>query len=77
MDKICDSFNSGINFEDILADPVFLTQFISDCTSFNLVKRINYSDKISTEIFNLPRDLCFHINKTRLQKLKKLEEVSC
>ena len=73
MRTIFDSIDSGWNFH-IFTDHLLLTQFILDCTSFNLPYRVNYSDPKSSEIFKLSRYLCFHINKTRLQKLKELNQ---
>ena len=60
-------------YETIFEDNLNLTQFILDCTSANLPIRLNYSDKITSDIFELSRGLCYSINKTRLYLLKDLE----
>ena len=73
MSNICNLADVGVNFQDIQSNPHLLTQFILDCTSFNLPRRINYSDSLSSEIFNLSRQLCHHISKTRLKKLRSLQ----
>ena len=61
-------------WEPIFSENQNLTQFILDCTSFNLPIRINYSDQIASKIFKLSRGLCFFIHKTRLYMLKELAE---
>ena len=73
MANICELANNGVNFQEIQSDPLTLTQFILDCTSFNLTKRINYNDNMTSDIFTLSRHLCCHILKTRSRKLKSLE----
>ena len=73
MENLCKNSKSGFNFVDIRGNTTNLTQFILDCSSMNLPTRININDEICRKIFNLSRDLCYHIKKTRLQKLKNLE----
>ena len=63
MENLCKESKSGFNLEDIMGNTSHLTQFILDCSSMNLPSRINISDEICGEIFNLSRDLCFHIKK--------------
>ena len=71
--NICDQSRSSICFEELVTEPKTLTQFILDCSSLNLQYRINSSDEHCASIFNLARDLCYSINKSILQKLRKLK----
>ena len=71
MENLCGRSKSGINFEEIRKNQ--LTQFILDCTSMNLKSRINTCDTIFGELFQLSRDLCFYVKKTRIAKLRSLE----
>ena len=50
------------------------TQFILDCTSYNLPNSYRYTinDPKVTKIFALTRDLCFTIHTTRINLLRKL-----
>ena len=73
MEIICSQSKCEINFKNILKDPEHLTQFILDCTSLNLPVRISDYDEVCPQIFALSRDLCFSINKTRLEILKKMK----
>ena len=59
-------------YEPIFLDTLKLTQFILDCTSFNLPIRLHFNDKKALEIFELSRGLCYSINKRRLQMLNEL-----
>ena len=71
MENLCGRSKSGINFEEIRKNQ--LTQFILDCTSMNLKSRIKTCDTIFGELFQLSRDLCFYVKKTRIAKLRSLE----
>ena len=70
MQQIVEHSDIGVNFKEIRNTPKHLTQFILDCTSLNLPYRYRPDDENTTRIFNLSRDLCFHIKKKRAQKLK-------
>ena len=70
MEKIVTQSNRGVNFKEIRSTPKHLTQFILDCTSLNLPFRYKFDDENNVQVFNLSRDLCFHIKKKRAQKLK-------
>ena len=74
--NICDQSCSSICFEELVAEPKTLTQFLLDCSSLNLKNRISCTDEHCSAIFNLARDLCYSINKRRLQKLRNLKEVN-
>ena len=52
-----------------------LTQFILDCTSLNLEKRILLSEyeEVCPLLFNLSRDLCYNIMKKRNNEVKLLK----
>jgi hypothetical protein len=75
MEDICKETRSEINFKDILKNPNHLTQFVLDCTSLNLPARISCDDNLCLNMFELSRDLCFSVNKTRLDRLKKMKEM--
>ena len=72
MKKVCQNSNSGIDLEDMKENTKLLTQFILDCCSLNLPRRFNINDHDSQKIFQLSRDLCYHIRKTRTEKLRLL-----
>ena len=59
-------------FEEILEDDILLTQFVLDCTSFNLPKRICPESRLFLTILGLSRDICYKIAKVRSEKLKLL-----
>ena len=59
-------------FEEIVEDDILLTQFILDCTSFNLPKRICPESGLFLTILGLSRDICFKIARLRFEKLKLL-----
>ena len=73
MENLCGKSKSGVSFEEIRKNPKHLTQFILDCSSMNLPSRINNCDEICGDIFELSRDLCFYLKKTRIAKLRSLE----
>ena len=70
-----DNFSSKLihneNFANLLSTPRTLTQFILDCTSFNLPDeyRYNINDVKVNKIFKLTRDLCFSIHTLRIKSL--------
>ena len=72
MKKICQNSNSGIDLEDMKKNTKLLTQFILDFFILNLPRRFNINDHYSQKIFQLSRDLCYHIRKTRTEKLRQL-----
>ena len=72
-EELCNNAINQINFSDFLKNPSHLTQFILDCGSLNLPSRISYDDPVCSYIFKLSHDLCFGINKTRINKLKNLK----
>ena len=73
MEEICAHSKTQLDFKLILKNPAQLTQFILDCCSLNLPSRISSNDPIFSSVYQLSRDLCFSINKTRLNKLKVLK----
>ena len=72
MKNILEDMEFMDSIQQIFSNNHHLTQFILDCTSFNLPVRIKYDDENASTIFALSRDLCFSINKRRLQMLKNL-----
>ena len=72
-EELCNNAINQINFSEFLKNPSHLTQFILDCRSLNQPSRISYDDPVCSSIFKLSRDLCFGINKTRIDKLKNLK----
>ena len=62
------------DFEDTIGDgsPEKLTQFILDPTSFNLKNRVNISDPIAQEIFEISRNMCNYIHSERMRQLDRL-----
>ena len=74
MKNVCENSQSGINLDDLKQNAKLLTQFILDCCSLNLPRRFNVNDHDFHKIFQLSRDLCYFIRKTRTEKLKLLSE---
>ena len=74
MKTICENSESGIIWDDLQENKSLLTQFILDCCSLNLPRRFNINDQECQKIFTLSRDLCYHIKKTRIEKLKQLSD---
>ena len=52
---------------EVLPPPSVMTQFVLDCTSFNLpdTVRIPYHNPQISEIFRISRDWCFALNNER------------
>ena len=73
MEIICMKAKNDINFKTILQNKRQLTQFILDCTSLNLERRISEYDEICPMVFNLSRDLCYNIMKKRNNAIKLLK----
>ena len=73
MEIICLKAKNDINFKTILQNKRQLTQFILDCTSLNLERRISEYDEICPMVFNLSRDLCYNIMKKRNNAIKLLK----
>ena len=71
MEIICKQSKGDFSFQDILSNQQHLTQFLLDCTSLNLPKRINPNDEICDLLFNLSRDLYCSIMKKRNYFMKK------
>ena len=72
MEIVCASAKTKIPFKHLLSKDDLLCQFILDCTSLNLPARISSEDDTSQRIFDLSRDLCFGINKTRANLIKSM-----
>ena len=49
------------------------SQFLIDPASFNLPSRVNISDPQLPAIYKICRDLCFSLDKERLEKLKSIQ----
>ena len=45
------------------------TLFILDPSSMSLSRRVNINDPVLPQLFNISRDYCYVINKTRLANL--------
>ena len=73
MEIICVRAQSNIEFENVISDEHQLSQFILDCTSLNLLNRINEKDPICPVIFRLSRDLCHSIMKKRTNLIRKFK----
>ena len=65
MKNVCENSQSGINLDDLKQNAKLLTQFVLDCCSLNLPRRFNVNDHDCHKIFQLSRDLCYFIRKTR------------
>ena len=64
--------------KNLFSDEKTLTQFILDCTSYNLPNtfRYNVNDPKVTKIFSLARDLCFTVHTTRIRLLRELKNTT-
>ena len=76
MGKICEQSRGWINFKDFLENLAQLVQFILNGSSLNLPSRFNYEEILCSNISELSRDLCFSINKTRLDRMVRWSEDS-
>ena len=74
ISKLCNLTQNIINFEELLQSEEKLCQFILDPTSLNLTLRVNLQDKLVPAFFQLSRDFCHVMDKTRLRLLKELAE---
>ena len=72
MKRACLEATPIFHVNDLFDDNMLLTQFVLDCTSSNLPRRINQECDLFSTILSLSRDLCFGIARTRLEKLKLL-----
>ena len=59
---------------EVLPPPSVMTQFVLDCTSFNLpdTVRIPYHNPQISEIFRISRDWCFALNNERCRLLQNV-----
>ena len=69
--EVCKTTKSDIIFEDVLNNKNSLCQFILDPTSFNLDKRIHFTDPALNEMFKISRDYCYTINSARMKIILK------
>ena len=53
ISDVCKSSRSNIDFQLIANNPISLTQFILDPTSFNLTERIHVCDPIVNQLFKI------------------------
>ena len=74
FEELCLSTKNLIRFEDIKNNEDLLCQFILDPTSLNLPSRVSLQDPLVPEFFELARDYCFLLDKTRIRLLKQLED---
>ena len=67
---------SDININKIVGVPSILTQFMLDCTSFNLENdtRVHMSDPAALEIYSHARHFINAIHSARLRKLELLKK---
>ena len=74
LPQLLNTISDNLPSNWLLSSPAhnLLTQFILDCCSLNLPRRFNINDHDSQKIFQLSRDLCYYIRKTRTEKLRLL-----
>ena len=63
---------NNLQFENIGCDPITLTQFILDPTSFSLETRVHISDPVVPDLFKLSRDYCMAVHTERTRRLQEL-----
>ena len=64
--KLSDSY---MNFDSIFSNEESACQFVLDPTSMNLESRINFTDPLATELFNISRNFCYDMCTRRLELL--------
>ena len=66
------------SFEELVNNEDLITQFIVDPVSFNLpdVYRICIEDANLSQIFRVTRQMCYAVNRERLNKLKELTRLT-
>ena len=72
-EKLKDSKNC-LRLSNFQTSEETLTQFLLDPTSMNLIERVHMTDPIVTDLFKLSRDLCYHINKRRMNLLQDMKD---
>ena len=70
--RLSENTNHKLIFDNL--DATNLSQFILDPSSLNLKHRISVNDPYLSDFIQLSRDLCYSINKKRLETLKTLSE---
>ena len=70
----CESSLPRFEIDDLLQDNFLKTQFILDCSSFNLPLRINADSDLYVTVLKLSRDFCYGISKLRTEKLKFMQQ---
>ena len=73
---LCKATKNKVNFEFIQNDENTLCQFIVDPTSMNLPQRVNLSDPLVSKFFTLSRDICYSLDKRRMNILRNLDKHS-
>ena len=70
---LCTQTKNFLDFEKFIENEEIICQFILDPSSLNLQERVSPNDPILNKFFNLSRDLCYILDKTRLRLLKEKE----
>ena len=70
---LCMQTKNCVDFDRFLLTEKLFCQFILDPTSINLPVRISPNDPLVNKFFNLSRDFCHIIDKTRMRLLKEKE----
>ena len=70
---LCKQTTNNLDFDAFLENEELTCQFILDPTSLNLPIRVSQNEPLLNNFFNLSRDFCYLIDKTRISLLKEAE----
>ena len=65
---------NDISFENLEENPKILCQFVLDPASMNLHTRVSISDPILPAMYRLSRDLCYQLDKSRMDHIQNLKQ---
>ena len=72
FEALCELTMNNIEFKQYMQSEEILTQFCLDPASLNLKTRVSNSDPLLPQFYRLSRDLCYALDRERLDKLKTL-----
>ena len=72
---LCKQTTNNLDFDAFLKSEELTCQFILDPTSLNLPTRVSQNEPLMNSFFNLSRDFCYLIDKTRIRLLKEAENI--
>ena len=71
---LCTMTKNNITYNNLKENPKILCQFLLDPASMNLPTRVSMSDPILPAMYRLSRDLCYQLDKSRMEHIQNLKQ---